>query len=89
MGCMKAQKVVEAAKEYRTILETRGIVAERDSDSEGSPLGPQRVRLMIVILVNVVRLPDYLFETFVERFANRSRDLIRPGLIAGRWRVSC
>jgi len=31
---MKAQKVVEAAKEYQTILETRGIVAERVSDND-------------------------------------------------------
>jgi len=30
---MKAQKVVEAAKEYQTILETRGIVAERVSEA--------------------------------------------------------
>ena len=29
---MKPQKVVEAANEYRTILETRGLVAERVSD---------------------------------------------------------
>jgi hypothetical protein len=31
---MNAQKLVEAAKEYRTILETRGIAAERISDSD-------------------------------------------------------
>ena len=29
---MNAQKLVEAAKEYRTILEARGIIAERVSD---------------------------------------------------------
>jgi hypothetical protein len=29
---MKSQKVVEAANEYRTMLETRGLVAERVSD---------------------------------------------------------
>ena len=34
LGCMNAQKLVEAAKEYRTILETRGIVAERVSDRD-------------------------------------------------------
>ena len=34
LGCMNAQKLVEAAKEYRTILETRGIVAERVSDKD-------------------------------------------------------
>ena len=34
LGCMNAQKLVEAAKEYRTILEARGIVAERVSDRD-------------------------------------------------------
>jgi hypothetical protein len=34
LGCMNAQKLVEAAKEYRTILETHGIVAERVSDRD-------------------------------------------------------
>ena len=34
LGCMNAQKLVEAAMEYRTILETRGIVAERVSDTD-------------------------------------------------------
>ena len=32
-GCMEPQKVVEAANQYRTMLETRGLVAERVSSS--------------------------------------------------------